>query len=98
MTLKAYTDQIGELVGKDDLKTALQQLHQLLKNSPQLDEAIIQSARYNDIMKQIRMGTINFEDANNSNFKKSRPAAIMTGYSVFLKRMKGAMVLKNDPE
>lgn len=60
MTVKDYCRRIGDLVGKDDLKTAIQELHQMLRKSPHLDEAIIQSARYNDIMKQIRLGTVSF--------------------------------------
>ncbi len=64
MTAENYCKRIGDLVGKDDLKTAIQELYQLLKKSPKLDEAIIQSARYNEIMKQIRLGTVSFEKAN----------------------------------
>lgn len=64
MTVKGYCKHIGDLIGKDDLKTAIQELHQMLRKSPQLDEAIIQSARYNDIMKQIRLGKVSFEVAN----------------------------------
>ena len=64
MTVKDYCKHIGDLIGKDDLKTAIQELHQMLRKSPQLDEAIIQSARYNNIMKQIRLETVSFEVAN----------------------------------
>lgn len=64
MTVENYCEQIGDLIGKNDLKTAIQEMHHLLKKSPKLDEAIIQSARYNDIIKQIRLGTVSFEEAN----------------------------------
>lgn len=64
MTTKDYCNRILNLIGKDDLKTAIQELYQLLKNSPKLDEAILQSARYNDIIKQIRLGMVSFEEAN----------------------------------
>lgn len=64
MTIKDYSEHIGNLIGKDDLKTAIQELSKLLKNSPLLDEAIVQSARYSDIMKQIRLGSVSFEEAN----------------------------------
>lgn len=64
MTVENYCKRIGDLVGKNDLKIAIEELHQLLKKSPKLDEAIIQSSRYNDIMKQIRIGTVSLEEAN----------------------------------
>lgn len=64
MTTKDFINRIGDLVGKDDLKTAITELRNLLQKSKQLDEIILHSARYNDLMQQIRIGTINFEDAN----------------------------------
>lgn len=64
MTFKDYSERIGNLIGKDDLKAAIWELNQLLKDSPQLNEAIVQSARYNEVMKQIRTGSISFEEAN----------------------------------
>jgi len=39
-------------------------LHDLLKNSPKLDEAILQSAQHHDIMQQVRSGLVNNEQAN----------------------------------
>ena len=61
---KSFIETIGELIGKDELAKAIQLLYALLKDSPQLDEAILQSARYNDVIKQIRLGTVDFEQAN----------------------------------
>lgn len=60
----AFIKSIGELIGKDDLALAIQKLYALLKDSPKLDEAILQSARYNDVLKQIRLGVVDFEQAN----------------------------------
>ena len=64
MALNNYLNQVGELIGKDELPLAIAMLHKLLKNSPKLDEVILQSARYNDITKQIRLGTVDFNQAN----------------------------------
>jgi len=64
MTTKDFINRIGDLIGKDDLKTAITELRNLLQKSKKLDEIILHSARYNDLMKQIRIGTISFEDAN----------------------------------
>jgi predicted HTH transcriptional regulator len=61
---KSLVETIGELIGKDELAKAIHVLYALFKDSPRLDEAIIQSARYNDVIKQIRLGTIEFEQAN----------------------------------
>jgi hypothetical protein len=64
MDIRKFTDNIGELIAKDDLQTAIDLLHKLLAKSAKLDEVIMQSARYTDITKQIRLGTVNFEEAN----------------------------------
>jgi Effector-associated domain 11 len=55
---------IRELIAEDDFKTAIQQLSALLKDSPQLDEVVQQSARYNHLMHQIRLGLVDFQAAN----------------------------------
>jgi predicted HTH transcriptional regulator len=61
---KSFIETIGELIGKDELALAIKNLYALLKGSPKLDEAILQSARYNDVIKQIRLGIVDFEQAN----------------------------------
>ena len=64
MTTKDFIARVGDLIGKDDLKTAIDELRSLLQKSKQLDELIVQSARFNELMQQIRMGTISFDDAS----------------------------------
>ncbi|MBK7410069.1 MAG: hypothetical protein IPJ40_19660 [Saprospirales bacterium] len=59
-----YLNHVGNLIGRDDIPGAIALLQKLLQNSPKLDEAIMQSARYSDLIKQIRMGTIDSEKAN----------------------------------
>lgn len=59
-----FIADIRDLIANDDFKTAIQQLSALLKNSPRLDEAVQQSARYNNVMRQIRLGLVDFEAAN----------------------------------
>ena len=63
MTSNAYFQKIRDLVAKDNLDGAIQLLRKLLKNTPRLDEAILQSTRWNDIKKQIRSGLIDHESA-----------------------------------
>jgi hypothetical protein len=61
---QTFIVHIRDLIAKDDLKTAIQQLSALLKDSPHLDEAVQQSARYNKVMQQIRLGLVDFQSAN----------------------------------
>lgn len=62
--LQTLRTHIQNLIAKDDFATAIQELCALLKNSPRLDEAILHSARYNDITRQIRLGVVDFEAGN----------------------------------
>ncbi len=64
MNVTSFTERVGDLVGKDDLKGAIALLHQLMKNSPRLNEVILQSARLTDLTRQISMGTVDFKAAN----------------------------------
>jgi len=59
----AYIDRLLQLIARDELKTAIAELQALLQGSPAYDEAILQSARYNGLMKDIRTGTIDLERA-----------------------------------
>ncbi|MDX2067506.1 MAG: tetratricopeptide repeat protein [Haliscomenobacter sp.] len=63
MALQTYLDHIRTHIQKDELSAALQQLRDLLENSPKLDEVIQQTGRFAHIRKQIRLGTVHFEDA-----------------------------------
>jgi len=64
MKISDFSNQIDYLMSKDDLKGVIDLLHKVLKKSPKLDEAILHSARYSDLTKQIRLGVIDFEQAN----------------------------------
>ena len=64
MTTKAYTKNIRNLIAQNELDEAIKQLRLLLENSPKLDEAILQSARFEDIRRQIRLGVVNHAEAN----------------------------------
>ncbi|MBC7775872.1 MAG: hypothetical protein H7246_10600, partial [Phycisphaerae bacterium] len=64
MDSKTFLSNIRHLIARDDLAAALLQLRSLLENSPKLDEALLQSARFHDIRKQIRLGTVSHAEAN----------------------------------
>jgi len=63
MTTKAYIKNIRNLIAKNELDEAIKQLRLLLENSPKLDEAILQSARFHDIRRQISLGLVNHAEA-----------------------------------
>lgn len=64
MTTNQFIKQIRELIARDDLEIALEQLRILLENSPKLDEAIVQIARFQNIRKQIHLGLVSHAEAN----------------------------------
>ncbi len=64
MDTKTFLSNIRDLIARDELAAALSQLRSLLDNSPKLDEALVQSARFQDIRKQIRLGTVSHAEAN----------------------------------
>jgi predicted transcriptional regulator len=50
------------MIGDGDIKTAISEMKNILQESRLLDEMIIQSARYNDLMQKIRTGMITSEE------------------------------------
>lgn len=62
-TQKKPLEQISDFIAQGKLDEAIKGLSQLLKHTKHLDEILIQSARHNSIKKQIRTGTVNFENA-----------------------------------
>jgi hypothetical protein len=64
MTATNFSNQIRELIARDELEAALTQLRRLLEHSPKLDEVILQTARFSDIRRQIRLGLVNHQEAN----------------------------------
>ena len=64
MNKPSFLSEIRNLIASDDLLAALKQLRRLLDNSPKLDEIILQSARFHDIRRQIRLGVVNHAEAN----------------------------------
>ena len=61
---QTFIAHIRDLLAKDDVQAAIQQVSALLKDSPLLNEAVQQSARYNNVMQQIRLGLVDFSSAN----------------------------------
>ena len=63
-TQETFLALIRNLIANDDLSTALEKLRACLDNSPKLDEVLLQSGRFHDIRKQIRLGVLSHADAN----------------------------------
>ena len=61
MKLEKFYRKIIKLIDKDNLDEAIKKLDNFLQSHPKTDELIIQSARYNDLKKQIRLGVIDQE-------------------------------------
>lgn len=64
MSLTPFFKKVRELIAKDELEEAFNRLQAFLKGSPKLDETIVQSARHRDVLKQLRLGAIDFQQAN----------------------------------
>ena len=67
--IQQFTDNILQMIAKNQMPEAIKAIHQLLKGSPLFDEAILHSARYSDVMKSIRMGIV---DENQANLEKNK--------------------------
>lgn len=60
-----FSDDIMQLISQDKLKEAIEEIKKLLEQSPRmLNDVVMQSARYNEVMASIHRGTINYEDAS----------------------------------
>ena len=61
--IQSFVNNVRQLIGENDLKTALNELQRFLKDSPKLDEMLMHSARFQDVLKHIHLGTIDFDTA-----------------------------------
>ena len=62
-TTPAYIDHLLKLIAQDKLKAAIAELQALLQGSPAYSDIIVQSARYNSLMKDIHTGDLDLEQA-----------------------------------
>ena len=56
-----FFNRISDLIAQDNLNQAIEELRIILEGSKRIDDIIVQSARYNDVMRQIKRGELNFE-------------------------------------
>ncbi|HMQ46106.1 MAG TPA: hypothetical protein PKA00_00135 [Saprospiraceae bacterium] len=63
MTNQQYIQNIRHLIAKDDITSAIAWLKELLEHTPLLNEVLQQSGRFENILKQIRLGMVNPAEA-----------------------------------
>jgi DNA polymerase III gamma/tau subunit len=63
MTNQQFIRSILDLIAKDDLAGAITRLEELLDNTLLLDKVLHQSGRFENIKKQIRLGTASHSEA-----------------------------------
>ncbi|MFN0035758.1 MAG: ATP-binding protein [Saprospiraceae bacterium] len=63
MQSETFIHRIGHLLSKNETSKAIRMLHELLKDSPKLDEAILHSAQHHDLLQQIRWGVVDENSA-----------------------------------
>ncbi len=64
MNTTQFFREIRNLIARDELDAALQQLRAFFENTPKLDEILHQSGRFASIRQQIRLGTVSHAEAN----------------------------------
>ena len=60
----SLTDPIFDLVAKNRIPEAITVLRESLPPGSRLEEAVLQSSRYTDVMQRIRTGTLTAEQAD----------------------------------
>ena len=63
MQSENFIHRIRHLLSKNETGKAIRMLHELLKDSPKLDEAILHSAQHHDLLQQIRWGIVDENQA-----------------------------------
>jgi predicted HTH transcriptional regulator len=63
MEIRDFIQKLRTQVAQGEAGVVLQQLRELLQDSPKLDEVLLQSARHQDIVRQIRLGVIDTDQA-----------------------------------
>lgn len=63
MNNPSFIPQLRELIARDELKAAIDQLRIFLEKTPKLDEILHQSGRFENIRQQIRLGTVSHPEA-----------------------------------
>jgi len=63
-TEQSFYTHIRQLIASDELREAVRLLQELLQNSPKLNEVILQTARLSDIGRQLRLGLVDHDQAD----------------------------------
>ena len=63
-TLENLNTELSELLAQNKIKEAIEAAQKLVKSSALFDQLITQSGRYTGLMKDIHLGTIDYEKAS----------------------------------
>jgi predicted HTH transcriptional regulator len=63
MKSETFIHRIRQLLSKNETGKAIRMLHELLKESPKLNEVILHSAQHHELLKQIRWGVVDENQA-----------------------------------
>jgi serine acetyltransferase len=63
MNSQLFIQQIRDLIARDEMKAALEQLRVFLEKTPKLDEILHQSGRFEHIRREIRQGLVSHAEA-----------------------------------
>ena len=63
MEQQHFIQDLRAKLANNEVGEVLRQLQIWLRNSPALDEVLLQSARHQEILKQIRLGIVEYKDA-----------------------------------
>jgi len=63
MEIQELCQKVRMYISKNQFEKTFSELHQALKNSPKIDEIILQESRYQDIATQIRQGIVSFDNS-----------------------------------
>ena len=63
VSIEEYISHIFDLIGRDELPAAIDQMQALLRGNELFSAAVMQSARYQGLKKEILAGTVTFQEA-----------------------------------
>ena len=90
-----YFKHIRQLIAGAKMDSAFKQLNHFLDKTPQLNEILQQSARWNALRKQVRMGTISHEDAS---VTQNQISSALLELLSLVEEQEGAPIIREEME
>ncbi len=64
MKIDEFSIKVNDLISKNKFKDAIKLMRELLQESPQLNEVLAQSGRFQELERQERLGIVDYQNAN----------------------------------